>query len=114
MTVRHRYELSRRLHRAKGAWCFALTLLLSSVAHAASWPELSGEAASSDDGHNDAALIVAIERYAEVPKVQGAIRNADDWYRYLTRTRKVPSTNVRIPRSNSTERASSVGVSQMI
>jgi hypothetical protein len=61
------------------------------------WPDLAAAPlAAAPIGENDAAVIVAIERYAFVPRVKGATRNAADWYRYLTEGRKVPASRVQL------------------
>lgn len=58
------------------------------------WPDVSSPL-TGDDGARDAAVIVAIERYAFLPAVPGAIDNGRDWVLYLTRSRKIPIERVR-------------------
>ena len=60
------------------------------------WPELSAPGPAQADGLKDAALIVAIERYAFMPKVRGATTNARDWYLYLTKSRGIATHRVRL------------------
>ena len=60
----------------------------------AQWPDLSEAASASGGGGSDAALIVGIEDYVFAPDVDGANLNARDWYVFLTKTRKVPVSNV--------------------
>lgn len=57
------------------------------------WPEFR-DFKRVGGGAKDAALIVAIEKYSFVAKVPGAGDNADDWKKYLTSSRGVPSHNV--------------------
>lgn len=80
------------------AWCLGL-LLLSTPALAA-WPSLATVAPGGGGGAEDAAVIVGVDQYIFVPKVPGAVTNASDWYRWLTETRKVPPSHVRLMRDN--------------
>lgn len=50
------------------------------------WPALS-KWESGSDGNNDVGIIVAIEDYAFLPDVPGAIENANDWESYLKTAR---------------------------
>ena len=75
-----------------------LVVLAPLSATAASWPDLSSARASGGGGENDAAVVVAIEKYAEVPAIAGAAQNGDDWYRFLTKSRGVPVTSVSLLR----------------
>ncbi|MFA6317801.1 MAG: SUMF1/EgtB/PvdO family nonheme iron enzyme [Elusimicrobiota bacterium] len=63
---------------------------------AVSWPDLERPAASIGGGEGDSAVIVGIERYAFVAPVRGADDNARAWYDYLTKTRNVKPSNVRL------------------
>jgi hypothetical protein len=65
-------------------------------ARADGWPSLTKAPAAAGGGENDAALIVAVEKYTDVPEVRGAVQNAKDWYWYLTETRKVPVENIKL------------------
>lgn len=56
----------------------------------ARWPRLVKAAAGQSDALQDAAVIVAIESYRNVPPVPGAIANGKAWYSYLRKTRSVP------------------------
>ena len=58
------------------------------------WPDLSLPAKSVGGGTHDAALIVGIENYAHVSSIPGAEQNAIDWYRYLVKTRGIPTERV--------------------
>ena len=78
-----------------------LSLLLPMSATAqSSWPDLSTPAAVEGGGENDAAIVVGIENYAFVDDIPGALQNANDWYAWLTRTRKVPLGNIALLRDN--------------
>ncbi len=68
----------------------------SPAVHRARWPDLSPELENQKDGSGDAAVIVAIEHYAELPEVPGALANAEAWVNYLSKTRSVPRGSVRI------------------
>ncbi len=73
-----------------------LLLLLSlPAALAADWPDLSTPpAASAKEGSKDAALVIGIEAYRDLDPVLGARANAEDWYRWLVKTRGVPLARV--------------------
>lgn len=58
------------------------------------WPDLSRPAPAIGGGDRDVAIVVGIEDYAHVADVPGAQQNAVDWYRYLTKTRGIPSDRV--------------------
>ena len=62
----------------------------------AAWPDLSQPVQAVGGGEHDAAVVVGIERYSDVPGVPGAKSNAKAWYEYLTETRGVPAQNVRL------------------
>jgi formylglycine-generating enzyme required for sulfatase activity len=62
----------------------------------ASWPDLSQPAQAVGGGEHDAAVVVGIERYSDVPGVPGAKSNAKAWYEHLTETRGVPAQNVKL------------------
>ncbi len=47
------------------------------------WPDVSATTPIKKDGGKDVALIVAIEDYAFLPDVPGAVKNAEDWRRFL-------------------------------
>ncbi|MBT3221053.1 MAG: caspase family protein [Proteobacteria bacterium] len=66
----------------------------------ATWPDLSVPPPATGHGDNDAAVIVGIEDYLVVPDVEGARRNADDWYRFLTTTKHIPPNRVKLLRDN--------------
>ena len=72
-----------------------LCLFLFPNTSTAAWPDLSKPAAAQGGGDKDAALIVSIETYADVPHVEGADANGRDWYSYLARTRKIPTERIR-------------------
>lgn len=72
-----------------------LSLLLPSLAFAApNWPDLSIPAAPQGGGEKDVAVIIGVESYAELPRLEGANDMAELWYQYLTITRSVPSKQV--------------------
>jgi hypothetical protein len=77
----------------------------ASAAHAApTWPDFGAPPAVTADGANDAAIIVAVEDYLFVPSVEGARRNAVDWYRYLTEARRVPVDRVHLVKDKEASR----------
>ena len=60
------------------------------------WPDLSVPAAAQGGGKKDAALIVAVENYFQLPDVDGARSNALDWQTWLVRSRGVPDKAVHL------------------
>jgi hypothetical protein len=60
------------------------------------WPDVSKQLRDQKDGERDAAVIVAIERYAELIEIPGAVANGEAWFRYLVDTRGVPRGNVQM------------------
>ena len=93
----------------KRLWLLALAMFLASVAVASDgpeWPELSTLSAPTGGGANDAALIVDIQDYDQVADIAGARRNADDWYRWMVKTRKIPLASVgRVSDAGATQKA---------
>ncbi len=79
-------------------FALAIALACGFDAAAADWPDLSAAPPVQGGGQDDAALVVAIDHYAAAPAVPGAVQNADDWYAYLTQTRRVPATSIRLLR----------------
>ncbi len=64
---------------------------LVAAAWAGEWPDLSTAGpTAAGDGSRDAALVVGIEDYLLVDDVAGARSVAEDWYRWLAGSRKVP------------------------
>ena len=63
------------------------------------WPDLSKAAPVEAMGANDAAIIVAIESYAVLPKVRGAVDNGTLWFQYFLEQRKIPEANVQFLRN---------------
>lgn len=53
------------------------------------WPDLAENKFPEGEGENDAALVISIEDYAFVEDVQGANKNAEDWYRYFVENKKI-------------------------
>lgn len=78
----------------------AATLLAANLfAAPAAWPALGPPATpAAAPATSDAALVVAIESYADVPKVPGALQNGEDWYAHLTRARGIPLAQVTLLR----------------
>lgn len=73
----------------------SLSLLLTPLASAAdAWPDLTAQIRATDEGRNDAAVIIAIEDYAKVDDVAGARANADAWLQWLVKGRGVPAARV--------------------
>jgi tetratricopeptide (TPR) repeat protein len=75
------------------------------LANEAGWPDVSRPLPTSPTvapagGDADAALLIAIERYAELPPVPGALRNATDWQSYLTSVRRVSPERIQLLRDN--------------
>lgn len=61
----------------------------------ATWPELSDWSAwPPRDGRQDAALLVAVERYQELQEVEGAHDNLRDWERFLGGAMGIPAGNI--------------------
>ena len=58
------------------------------------WPDLSRTPEPVGGGERDVAVIVGIQQYAHVASIPGAARNATDWYRYMVKTRGIPSDRV--------------------
>lgn len=54
------------------------------------WPSLSSALPATEDGAKDAAVIVAIENYAFLPPIPGAVDNGRDWFVYLSQSRNIP------------------------
>ncbi len=96
------------MHTLRKLWpllfaAMAPTYVLGSPPDTA-WPKLVLDAKGSADSKRDAAVIVAIDRYSEVPPVPGATRNGDDWYTYLTRVRGIPPARVSLLRDGEATR----------
>ena len=68
--------------------------LVAPLASAQSWPDLAKPAPAVGGGAQDAAMIVAIENYAFVAPVPGAKANANAWYDYFIKTRRIPFRKV--------------------
>ena len=62
-----------------------------------SWPDLSQPTQGVGGGSRDAAVIVAVEKYAHVAVIPGAHQNGTDWYRFLVQTRGIPVAPVAPP-----------------
>jgi hypothetical protein len=72
-----------------------LALALSvPAAKAADWPDLSTPLARTDEGRKDAVVLVAVEDYARLPDVPGAVASADAWLRWFVGVRGVPPSRV--------------------
>ncbi|MBT3218766.1 MAG: hypothetical protein HN348_06710 [Proteobacteria bacterium] len=68
-------------------------------AQAAEWPDISTPPAGNSAGKVDTAVIVGIEDYTYVAGIAGARQNAEDWYRYLTKSRGIPASRVTLLRN---------------
>ncbi|MBI5881531.1 MAG: caspase family protein [Elusimicrobia bacterium] len=75
-------------------------LLIPGLAAAGVWPDLSSPSVEQGGGGNDTAVVVGIERYPFVAPVPGAAQNADDWHLYLTKTRGIPASQVKLLRDS--------------
>lgn len=64
------------------------------------WPDLSTAATEEGGGDKDAAVIIGIEVYDKLPPIPGAVQNAEDWYTYLTKTKKLPVSSVKLLRDD--------------
>ena len=70
---------------------------------AVDWPDVGAPISSSSEGENDAAVIIAVEDYFQIPDVEGAVTNANDWRRFLAR-RGVPLANIHLIANGSATR----------
>lgn len=63
---------------------------------ASAWPALEQEFAASTDyeGARDRAVIVAVERYQNLSKVEGAVANGRAWRRFLTSALNIPHRHI--------------------
>lgn len=68
-----------------------------SSAVAATWPDLD-PAPTPGAASPDAAVVVGIDAYPFLDDVPGARSNAEDWFRWFTRTRGVPPARVHLLR----------------
>ena len=64
----------------------------------AGWPDLMTPPARQGGGEKDAAVVVGVSDYAEVPDVPGASENAAAWVAWLVRARGVPFGRVKFLR----------------
>jgi len=74
-------------------WTSIILALGLATAQSGPWPALEPPAAQQMVGTQDAAIIIAIEDYAFLPDVPGAVANGTDWYRWL-RARGVPAAHI--------------------
>jgi formylglycine-generating enzyme required for sulfatase activity len=58
------------------------------------WPALGSDLPELGGGERDSVVIVAIEQYAELAPVAGALVSADDWYAFFTLALRVPKSRV--------------------
>src|SRR5689334_11858908 len=58
------------------------------------WPDVGAPLPSEQAGALDAAVVVAIERYPELPPIPGARRNGADWARFLRESYGVRPENI--------------------
>jgi hypothetical protein len=58
------------------------------------WPNLSDPSTIAADGQRDAALVIAIESYAQLLPVTGARLNGKDWTLFFTEHKKIPAEHV--------------------
>jgi len=70
------------------------SVLVASHSFAQSWPSLAKPAPAVGGGSHDAAVVVAIENYAFIAPIPGAKVNANAWYDYFVKTRRIPFKNV--------------------
>lgn len=81
--------------RTAGLGLTLALVLMAGNATAQTWPDLSKPAASVGGGSKDAALVISIERYGNLPPIPGAEANGRAWYLHLTKTLKVPVAQVK-------------------
>lgn len=75
---------SRTCHSLLASCAVALALLLGAAPAAlAQYPSVSGAPSVTKAGKGDVALIVAVEDYAFLPDVDGAITTGNDWETYF-------------------------------
>ena len=76
------------------------TLLPGSVTSASSgrvsWPDLSRPAERQEGGAQDAAVVIGLFDYLELPDVPGASQNAREWEQYLVTTRRMRPSSVEL------------------
>ena len=72
----------------------AVTVAATCAAHAPTWPPIDDDVGSAGGGQHDAAVVVGISAYYDLPRIDGARENAEAWQQYLLRVRKVPSHQV--------------------
>ena len=89
---------SVRVTRSAARWlgiAIALLAALDGTARAdGRWPSLTSPSSVAADGRKDAALVIAIEDYAHLPRIPGARMNGNDWTKFLTEQKQVPAAHV--------------------
>jgi len=80
--------------RSHARTALAALLLSASPAQAAEWPDLTEPAPRTGGGAKDAALVIGIADYDEMPDITGADANALAWYRWLKETRGVSAVKI--------------------
>jgi len=68
------------------------------------WPDLSEPASRRGGGEGDAAVVVGIEDYVDLPPIPGAADNARDWYLWFTESRRTPVERVHLLRDREATR----------
>lgn len=71
------------------------SLFFGGAAKAQSWPDLTKPGAAAGGATKDAALVISIERYGNLPHIPGAESNGRAWYLHLTKTMGVPVNRVK-------------------
>ena len=71
----------------------------TALADNATWPSIQTAPQVQGDASKDAALIIGIEDYAFVPKVEGAAANARDWFTFLVEGQKMPISRAHLLRN---------------
>ncbi len=74
------------------------------AATAQGWPTLDVRSQVGSAGARDAALIIAVDRYVFLPRIAGAVDNANDWHRWLTETHGADLASVRLLRDHDATR----------
>ena len=72
----------------------AVSFAVSCTAQTPAWPPIDDDVGSAGGGQYDAAVVVGISAYYDLPRIDGARENAEAWQQYLLRVRKVPSHQV--------------------
>ncbi|GEM_PF-3285657 len=76
--------------RCMSGFTMVVAVAMALSGSGAGWPDLSQPGVAVGGGEKDAAVIVAVEDYPFLPKVEGAVAVGSAWFSYLEGSRKVP------------------------